>query len=158
MRPVTVPPWVTRHGATVVGMAVGGAIVVVGSLLPWVRTGQRRRHSYDLFAVVDRLGLDPGGAAEQALRWWPLVPLLTAAAVVTAWWGWRRVGGVLGAVAGAYAGGIGLVMARVDARRIIDVQIGPAITAFGGAVLLLGGLATLVVSHPGRTRPTDLAP
>ena len=93
MAPGTASGTVARHGVTVVVMAVGGVVTVVGSLLPWVRTGRRQRNSYDVFALAQRLGFSPDGPAANGLRWWPLVPLLVAAAVVAAWWGWRRPGG-----------------------------------------------------------------
>ena len=151
---VTPPPrWVTRHGVTVVVMAAGAVVAVVGSLLPWLRTGNRRRHSYDVFALADRLGFADGGLTEQGLRWWPFVPLLTAVAVVAAWWGWRRAGSVIGIGAGLYAGGIGWSVAAAPERGL-DLESGPVVTAVGGVLLLVGSLATLAVSTRGRTSPT----
>ena len=96
-------------------MAAGGVVMIVGSLVPWVRTGGARRNSYDLLSLVDRLGFAPDGPAEAALRWWPLMPLLVAVAVVAAWWGWPRAGGALGVVAAVYGGGVGLAVTRSDA-------------------------------------------
>ena len=102
---------VARHGVTVVMMAAGAALTVAGTLLPWVRTGSRQRNSYDVFALAERLGFSPEGPAAQGLRWWPLVPLSSAAAVVAAWWGFRRSGGVIGVASALYAGGLGLAVA-----------------------------------------------
>ncbi len=150
MAPGTASGTVARHGVTVVVMAVGGIVTVVGSLLPWVRTGRRQRNSYDVFALAQRLGFSPDGPAANGLRWWPLVPLLVAAAVVVAWWGWRRPGGVVGVIAALYAGGIGVAVATADTAAVVEVRPGPAVTALGAAVLLAGAVATLVVSPPGR--------
>lgn len=131
-------------------MAAGAVVVVLGSLLPWLRTGARQRNSYDAFAVADRLGFGPGGAASEGLRWWPLVPLLTAAAVVAAWWGWRRAGGTVGVVAGLYAAGVGVAVASADAAAVVEIRPGAPVTAAGGGVLLLASVATLVVTPPSR--------
>jgi hypothetical protein len=83
--------------------------------------------------------------------------LLTAAAVVAAWWGWRRAGGLVGVLAGSYAGLVGAAVAVADAGGGVEIGPGPAVTAAGGAILLLGSLATVAVSPPGRTPPTDRA-
>jgi hypothetical protein len=141
---------VARPGVTVVLMAIGGTVTVVGSLLPWVRTGSRQRNSYDVFALVRRLGFSPDGPAANGLRWWPLVPLLVAVAVVVAWWGWRRPGGVVGVIAAIYAGGIGVAVATADTAAVVEVRAGPGVTAVGAAVLLAGAVATLIVNRPGR--------
>ena len=109
-------------------MAVGGAMVVVGSFLPWVRTGSRDRNSYDVFRVVGRLGFAPDGPAATALRWWPLVPLLTIGAVVAVWWGWVRIGGAVGILAATYAGGVGLAVWGAPATELVDIGAGPALT------------------------------
>ena len=82
-----------------------------------MRTGSRSRNSYDVFRVVGRLGFAPDGPAATALRWWPVVPLLTVVAVVAVWWGWGRPGGVLGIVAAVYAGVIGAAVAAAPAGR-----------------------------------------
>ncbi len=151
MRPLTSACLRRRHGATVMAMAAGSLVVVLGSLLPWLRTGARQRNSYDTFAVADRLGFGPGGAAAEGLRWWPLVPLLTAAAVVAAWWGWRRAGGAVGVVAGLYAATVGLAVATADAAAsVVEIRPGAMVTAAGGGVLLVASVATVVVAPPGQ--------
>ncbi|CAN5800528.1 hypothetical protein BH18ACT2_BH18ACT2_19940 [soil metagenome] len=133
------------RGPAVVAMAVGAAVTVLGSSLPWVRTGGARRNSYDLFALVERFGYSPDGPAGVALRWWPIVPLITALAVVAAWWGWPRTGGVLGVVAGGYAGGVGLAIGAADVTNAVEIQFGAPVTAAGGALLVLGSLAAVVL-------------
>jgi hypothetical protein len=144
---------VRRRGLTVVAMAIGAILVVLGSLLPWLRTGARQRNSYDAFAVADRLGFGPGGAAAEGLRWWPLVPLLTAAAVVAAWWGWRRPGGLIGMAAGLYAFAVGAAVAMADQQSAVDIRPGATVTAVGGAVLALASVATALVTADPPTGP-----
>ncbi|MFV0306351.1 MAG: hypothetical protein ACK5OX_01235 [Desertimonas sp.] len=133
-------------------MAVAAVTVIAGSLLPWVRSGSRDRHSYDLFALVDRLGFSPDGLVGSAIRLWPLVPLLTIGAMVLAWWGWRRVGGVVGIGTGLYAGGVGWAIATAPA--VIEIRPGAAVTAAGGAVMVAASALTVLVSPPGRSVPT----
>lgn len=130
-------------------------MVVIGSLLPWVRSGSRDRHSYDLFALVERLGFSPEGVVGTMIRWWPLVPLLAIGAFVVAWWGWRRAGGVIGIVAGLYGGGVGLAI--VAAPAVIPVRPGAPMTAIGGFGLVVSSVLTVVVSPPGRSEPTHPA-
>jgi hypothetical protein len=142
-----------RGGLTVLAMAAGAILVVLGSLLPWLRTGARQRNSYDAFAVADRLGFGPGGAAAQGLRWWPLVPLLTACAVVAAWWGWRRPGGLVGIAAGLYATAVGVAVATADQQSAVDIRPGATVTAVGGVVLALASVATALVTADPPTGP-----
>jgi hypothetical protein len=145
-----------RSTPFVIAMTVGAVAVIVGSAMSWIRTGGARRNSYDLFAVVGRLGFAPDGPVSAAVRWWPLVPLLAVVAVVAAWWGRCRLGGALGVVAAAYAGGVAAaVTAAPAAGGVIDVQLGAPVTAVGGLVLLAGSVGCIVV---GFTAPTDLAP
>lgn len=149
-----------RRAPAVALMAIGAAVMVGGSLLPWVRTGGARRHSYELFALVERLGFAPDGPAAAALQWWPLVPLIAIVAVVGAWWGWPRAGGAIGVLAAVYAGGVGLAV-RTAASDVIDIEPGATVTALGGAILLVGSVASILAGTrdaTGRVRtPTDLA-
>jgi hypothetical protein len=132
-------------------MAVGAAVTIVGSLVPWLRTGDRTRNSFDLFRIVNRLGFAPDGPGALAIRWWPLVPLLAAVSLVAAWWGWPRAGGAMGVVAALYAGGVALAVA--SAPGTLGVTPAPFMTATGAAVLLVGsvGAAVAGVGTPARS-------
>ncbi len=149
-----------RRAAPVVVMAVGAAIAVLGALLPWIRTGGRARNSFDLFRIVDDLGFARHGVAATAIRWWPIVPLLTVVAVVAAWWGWARLGGAVGVVAAAYTLAVGIAVLDVPTRgRVVARPLGATVTAIGGVVLLAGSVAVLIVGVGWRpaavTPPTD---
>jgi hypothetical protein len=130
-------------------MAVGALVVVVGTLLPWVRTGEASRNSYDVFALLDRLGISPGELVGRGLRFWPLVPLLVIAAAVLAWWGWVAVGAATGILGGIYAGGVAIAVMNTDAVTVA-IRPGATITLVGGLVLLVGSFAALVL---GARRP-----
>ncbi|CAN5678822.1 hypothetical protein BH18ACT2_BH18ACT2_19490 [soil metagenome] len=128
-------------------MAAGGIVVIVGTLLPWLRSGGRRRHSYDLLELVERIGFAPDGPAATALAWWPLVPLLVVSAVVAAWWGFARVGGGIGAVAAFYAGGTAVAVMRArtaSSSGIVEVLAGTVVTTVGTVILLVGSVAAIV--------------
>lgn len=137
-------------------MAVGAVVTVVGSLLPWVRTGGMRRNSYDLLSLVDRLGFAPDGPAEQALRWWPMLPLLAASAVVAAWWGWPRAGGTVGVIAALYGGGVGIAVGGAGSH-VVHVEAGPAVTIVGAVVLAAGSVGAVVIGWRAG-QPTEVNP
>lgn len=126
-------------------MVAGAVVTVAGSFLPWVRSGSRSRHSYDVFRVVGNLGFASDGAAATALRWWPFVPFLAVAAVVAVWWGWARAGGAIGVGASCYAGAVGLTVLAAPAGGLVDIGAGPAVTVVGAVLLLAGSVAALVV-------------
>jgi len=157
---MTVRSALGRRARAVVVMAVGAVVMVGGSLLAWIRSGDARRNSYALFALVERLGFAPDGPAAAAIRWWPLVPLVAVVAVVGAWWGWPRAGGIVGIVAASYAGGVGVAVATASSPGV-DIEPGPLVTAIGGAILLAGSIACVVAGARDTTRtvrsPTDLA-
>ena len=136
-----------RAGAITVG--VGAAVVILGSSMAWLRTGSRRRSSYDVFALVDRLGFAPGGLVGWAVRLWPVVPLLVVIAAVLAWQSRRWPLMLAALVAGTYAGGVALAVATADAPRLLKVGAGPAVTAVGAALVVVGaaisGFATFRV-------------
>lgn len=146
-----------RRLVPVVVMAAGAVIALVGSFLPWVRTGSRDRNSYDVFRVVERLGFAPDGPAATAMRWWPVVPLLAVGAVVAAWWGWPRWGGALGIIAAVYGGAVGIAVATAPDVALLDIGAGTIVTAIGAGILLAGSVAVVVVKSPtgpgARARP-----
>jgi hypothetical protein len=145
---VTLRAPIGRRAVPVAVMAAGAAIAIVGALLPWIRTGGRSRNSFDLFRIVRDLGFAPDGAAAALIRWWPAVPLLAVVGVVAAWWGWARPGGAVGIVAAVYAGAVGTAILLAPTRgRVLARAIGPTVTTVGGAVLLAGSIAVLVVGR-----------
>jgi polyferredoxin len=136
-------------------MAVGAAVAIVGALLPWIRTGGRARNSFDLFRLADDLGFAPDGPAANAIRWWPLVPLLAVVAVVAAWWGWARPGGAVGVVAALYTLTVGLAILAAPTRgRVLARSVGATVTTLGGALLLAGSIAVLIVGQAVTSPPS----
>lgn len=68
------------------------ALIVAGSFGPWLRSGDRRRTSYELFQVADRLGVLGDGPLRWLPRAWVCVPLFAASALFFHAAGWHRAG------------------------------------------------------------------
>jgi hypothetical protein len=131
---------VVRHpSAPLVVFTVAGAVVVVGTVLPWFRAGSTSRSSYQLMGLLTRLEIAPDGLVSDLVRWWPVVPLLVTTAVVLAWWRWTIPALVIAAIALVYVGGVGYAI--VDAARDVGVTTGP-----GPWVCTLGGIDLLASS------------
>ncbi len=122
-------------------VTIGAAVVVIGSALPWLRTGRRRRSSFEVFGLADRLGLSPSGPVGWAVRLWPVVPVLVIAAAALAWLAgtWSLP---VAAVAVVYAGGVAAVVANVGDQRLVGIEAGPTVTLLGAVLLLLGAVST----------------
>ena len=73
----------------------GLAMVIAGSFLPWVISGEVRRSSYAILGIVDRLGVAGDGALGVLIAHWPLVGVLCMAPVVIGCLRWWRTAGVL---------------------------------------------------------------
>ena len=134
-----------------------GTIVIVATFLPWLRSGNTSRSSYELLGLLDRLDVAPGGWLSLLVRWWPLVPLVVTVAVVLA--RWRRWLASLAAaiVAVMYAGGVGAALAMGARDTSIRLGPGPAVCAVASAVFLFTA-GWMVFSHAsGRVAPTPLA-
>jgi hypothetical protein len=136
-----------RHRpSSLVAFSVAGLVVVVGTFLPWLRSGSTSRSSYDLLGVLDRLDLAPGGFISTLIRWWPMVPLLVTVAVVAAWWGLRWVALVTATAAVLYAGGVGAALVVASRDTGIGVGVGPWVCAIASAVFLITAL-WIVFTH-----------
>ena len=133
-------------------VTLGTVTVIVGSAMPWLRTGQRRRTSFEVFGMVDRLGFSPSGAIGWAVRLWPIVPLLVIVAAVLAWCD-ARLSLPVAVVAVVYAGGVGVVVSRVDDSSFVGIEAGPAVTAAGAALILLGAGLTAFDTFRGHAHP-----
>ena len=132
-------------------MSLGGVVAVGASFADWLRTGAVGRSSYEILGLVDRLGFAPDGPIRTLVRAWPLMPLLMAGAVVTAWWGLHHLGASLGILAGLYAGALGgAIAAAVPERHLVSVSAAPAITAVGAALVIVGSILSIALHHdPG---------
>lgn len=144
--PVHAPP---RLLAGPIVMTVGAVVALVGSFQRWLDSGSVGRTSYELLGLIHRLGFVPNGATRMVVRSWPVMPLLLTAGVVTVWWGWRAVGAAVGTLGAFFAGAIGGVVAyAAPETRVVKVSSGPATTAVGAGIVVLGALLVVLVRAP----------
>ena len=125
-------------------MATAGAVViVVGTFLPWLRSGTRRRSSYEIFSLVERLGYSRSDIVGWGLRLWPILPLLVACAASLLWFrrGWPTTAAV--AVAAVYAGIVSAAVTSASSNAVITVEYGSSVTLVGAFLLAAGYLVTV---------------
>lgn len=140
-----------RHRA-LTALSVAGAVLVLATFLPWVRSGSRARSSYDLLGLLDRLGVAGDGIAAGLIRWWPVVPLLVTIAVVLGWWslhGWAIVAAL---VVTAYVGGVAAVLIAAAGSAGVELGIGVWAAAATGALFVVAAIATRLTAASGRDR------
>lgn len=155
-------PRVAHPAAPVVVLTVSGVLVMIGTFMPWVGSGDSSRSSYRLLGVLDRLEVTPDGVIATLVRWWPMVPLLVTAAIVLAWWGAHRSAATLAPVAALYAGGVAVAIRWVAGDTGIDAGFGVVLCAAASVALLLSGAWMWVriatgrdVRAPHEARPVD---
>jgi hypothetical protein len=129
-------------------IASGSVVAVIGTFLPWLRSGAADRSSYEIFALVDRLGFSPDGLVGWALRLWPLVPLLFAIAAVLQWIPPRHPAIVVGrrAVpigAAVYTGSVALAIRLAPEAGLFRYRFGTWTTLLGAAMVLAGAVVPL---------------
>jgi hypothetical protein len=130
-----------------IGATGGSAVALVGTFLPWLRSGARDRSSYTIFDLVERLGFAPGGVVAWSLRLWPLVPLLLVAVTVSAWavvtrhLRWSITMGVA-VVALVWVGGTAIALVIAPDVGLFRIGIGPAVTLVG-VLVAVAGVVTL---------------
>jgi hypothetical protein len=124
-------------------LLAGTAVTALGTFLPFARSGERMRSSYELIAVARRLDVVPEGWPEVVTRLWFLVPLLLAVCWVLVIVGLDRPAAwcALGVVVAA------LVAVAVVWRSPLDLAAGCAVTVAGAAVLASG--AGLILTRQG---------
>jgi hypothetical protein len=130
-----------------VAVTVGAAVAAVGTFLPWLRSGTRRRNSYEIFSLIERLGISQSSIVGWGLRLWPVVPLLLVLAVTLEWFPrkWLTAGAVVVAV--VYPGGVAAAVERAPSTSLIAVEYGPLVTLIGTVILTAGAVLAAVLSN-----------
>ena len=129
-------------------MAGAGALaMIIGTFLPWVRSGTVRRSSYEIFPLVERLGFSPSSVVGWGLRLWPVVPFLVTLAVTLAWFPRRWVTDAAALVAVLYVGAVAAAVESAPSTSMVSIGFGPDVTLVG-AVLLAGGALLSAVGRP----------
>ena len=127
---------------------VGAVTTIIGTFLPWVRSGTRRRSSYEIFSLVERLGFSSSSAVGWGLRLWPVVPFLVTLAVTLAWFPRRWVTNAAALVTVLYVGSVAVAVESAPTSSLVSIEFGPDVTLVG-AVVLAGG-ALLIARRPAR--------
>jgi hypothetical protein len=145
---------VIRHPTTsLVVFSAAAVVTLVGTFMPWLRSGATNRSSYDLLGMLRRLGIAPNGVVSTFVHWWPVVPLLITAAVVAAWWRWTAAAAVAAAMAAIYSGVVAIAMIVAARRTIITVGSGPWVCIVGDGVLLTSAAWMSITNATRRVLP-----
>lgn len=125
-----------------VTVSVGAAVALLGTFLPWLRSGSRRRSSYEIFSLVDRLGISPSSAIGWGVRLWPLVPLLLIATVTLHWFPKQWFTGPVTTCAVAYGGVVSGALQAAPSTGFIAVEHGAVVTLAGSLLAAAGAVLT----------------
>jgi hypothetical protein len=132
----------TRLGAAgAAAAAVGLATVAAGTFLPWVRSGDVLRDSYQAIAVVRAVRVLDGSPLALLLGAWTLlIPAMTLCFVAYAL-GFRRsaatISAALAIISGTVAGAANVVSGGEEIRLGVSGS-GPVATVAGAALTLVG--------------------
>lgn len=134
--------------ATAAGGVLGLVTLVLGTFLPWLRSGRVVRNSYQADGTIQRL-VDAGRLLQIALSVWPFVGLLCGAAVALFALRLRRLAAALAASLGVIVGAVsGATLRAPGASYAAPASAGPIVTLLGAALTVL--MATLMLV-PRRT-------
>lgn len=130
------------RGRLVVLAAGLGLLAAAVTALPWGRSGQRWRSSYEVVDVADRAGVVPDDLAPLAPLWY-LVPALAGAVLVAAALRRHRIAGVLATTLGALVGTGSVLVARSPLVAAASVPVAAVL----GVATALCGAAVLVTAR-----------
>lgn len=152
----------TRTAATLSGVRVGvlaGAlagvlglvVIVIGTFLPWLKSGSVTRNSYQAGGAMRRL-LDVPGWLGAALTAWPFVGLACAGVVVLFAAGLVRPSAVLGLLLGAFAAAVSAGALAVRGSGLVAPEApGPVVTVVGATALITASTVLLLLpQRPAR--------
>jgi MYXO-CTERM domain-containing protein len=135
--------------------AAGLVTVAVGTFLPWVRSGDVLRDSYESISVVRTVGVLEGSGLSLVLDvWTSLIPMTTVGVVAYAL-GLRRSGATISALVAIISGtvaGAATVLGGGEEVRLGIAGAGPP-TTLAGAVLTLVGVVGIFAGR--RRRATE---
>lgn len=120
--------------------AVGLLAVVVGTFLPWLRSGTQNRNSYEAGGAVRRL-LGTTGVIDHLLGLWPLVGVACAAAIALFLLGLRAFGTVIAGLTALAGGAAGVGALATTGTTVAEVTLlGPLVTLLGATLVALAVL------------------
>jgi hypothetical protein len=124
--------------------AAGLLSMVIGTFLPWLRSGEVDRNSYASFGVLRRL-IGFHGAAEVLVRGWPLLGAVCAVVVVLAAAGLLRAAAVLALVIAAWAAAVGGgAVGHEPVAGVRMERLGPIVTIAGAVATAAAAIVILI--------------
>jgi hypothetical protein len=125
--------------------AVGLITGVTGTFLPWLRSGNVNRDSYEVLSLRDFAGLETGPGEVVTLIWVGITPL---AVLAIALWvvRFRRFAACIGLIFGTITGTVAAlaVVQGGDEGSLIGINsIGPAVTLSGAVLAIVGAVTVL---------------
>ncbi|MGI8759255.1 MAG: hypothetical protein ACR2K0_08095 [Acidimicrobiales bacterium] len=136
-------------------LAVAGVLgVLVASFLPWARSGNASRTSYELVATAQRLDVVSGPGAT-LVRGWYLLPVAAAGTWLAATLGRPLLTATLSTLVGSAA--LGLVAALRSSGPSLAVAGGTSVALAAGATALIGA-ARLMWEHRRSHDGSDARP
>jgi len=132
-------------------VTASAGVALIGVFAPWLKSGESRRSSFELFELVDRLGFEPDGVFAWMLRLWPIVPLAVIACVVAAWMAKARIAGSIGLVGGIYVAVVAISIIQAPTAGLIQTAWGVPVSLVGGVLLATTGVWLLAQVSPTQT-------
>ncbi|WAX59047.1 hypothetical protein M6B22_09885 [Jatrophihabitans cynanchi] len=143
------PPQARRarvpHALVAAPGAAGLVLVVIGTFLPWLRSGRRLRNSYETDGAIRRL-LEPEGIAHTALSVWPVVSLACAVAIALYVFGLRVPAIVLALLIALTAGAVAVGALSAPTIHSVAVAATGPVTTLCGVALILAAVSIRFIS------------
>lgn len=122
-------------------------VLVVGTFLPWLRSGQARRNSYQTGGALQRL-LGLHGILDSAVSAWPFVGLLCAAVIAVFAVGLRRCAALLALLTALGTGAAAVTALGVGGNSVLrPATLGPSVTLVGAVAVLAAATLLLTSSR-----------
>jgi hypothetical protein len=134
--------------------AVGLITSIVGTFLPWLKSGSTTRDSYEVLSLRDLAGLDGVAGSVVTWVWVGLTPLAVVAAglyVVR----FRRFAACVGLLFGTIGGTVALLATvQGDSKgALVGISIaGPALTLAGAVLTIVGAITVLTSTRRSAVR------
>lgn len=127
--------------------AVGLVTTIVGTFLPWLKSGSTTRDSYEVLSLRDLAGLDGVSGTVVTSVWVGLTPLamVTIALYVVRF---PRFAGCIGILFGTIGGTVALVATVQGDNKgaLVGISTSGPVTTLAGAVLTIVGAITVLTS------------
>ena len=130
---------------------LGLALIVAGTFLPWLRSGEVARNSYASAGSLQRL-VDVHGAAGTLISAWPFLGLVCAGVATGFAIGMHRTAAAAALVPALFAGTMSLAALFAPAGRFASaVATGPTVTLAGATIVLVAAILVFTVNRTERS-------